>query len=107
MMAKKIHFYEHLQIRDNELLNSQQRVLGIAEATIEDLAFGICSSREPDEVGRRVCLSEASYAAAEKSEWRMALKIRWERGYFPKPFFIFDFRLLFFYLYNTLRLKRR
>jgi hypothetical protein len=23
----------------------------------------------------RVCLSEASYAAAEKSEWRMALKI--------------------------------
>jgi hypothetical protein len=26
-------------------------------------------------VGRRVCLSRASYAAAEKSEWRMALKI--------------------------------
>ncbi|MQY60895.1 hypothetical protein GH153_03540 [bacterium] len=32
-------------------------------------------SREPDAVGRRVCLSGASYAAAEKSEWRMALKI--------------------------------
>jgi hypothetical protein len=28
-----------------------------------------------DAVGRRVCLSEVSYAAAEKSEWRMALKI--------------------------------
>ncbi len=47
----------------------------IATATIEDLAFGIRSSREPDAVGRRVCLSGASYAAAEKSEWRMALKI--------------------------------
>ncbi len=30
---------------------------------------------ESDEIGRRVCLSSASYAAAEKSEWRMALKI--------------------------------
>ena len=47
----------------------------IAAATIEDLAFGIRSLRGSDEVGRRVCLSEASYAAAEKSEWRMALKI--------------------------------
>jgi hypothetical protein len=47
----------------------------IATATIEDLAFGIRSSRESDGVGRRVCLSSASYAAAEKSEWRMALKI--------------------------------
>jgi len=46
----------------------------IAVATIEDLAFGIRSSRGPDKVGRRVCLSGASYAAAEKSEWRMALK---------------------------------
>ncbi|NIM58694.1 MAG: hypothetical protein GTO16_07090 [Candidatus Aminicenantes bacterium] len=32
-------------------------------------------AREPDRVGRRVCLSGASYAAAEKNEWRMALKI--------------------------------
>jgi hypothetical protein len=32
-------------------------------------------SREPDVVGWRVCLSGASYAAAEKSEWRMALEI--------------------------------
>ncbi len=47
----------------------------IDAATIEDLAFGIRSSREPDGVGRRVCLSGASYADAEKSEWRMALKI--------------------------------
>ena len=47
----------------------------IAVATIEDLAFGIRSSRGPDKVGRRVCLSGASYAAAENSEWRMALKI--------------------------------
>ncbi len=38
------------------------------DVTIEDLAFGIRSSREPDGVGRRVCLSVASYAAAEKSE---------------------------------------
>ncbi|TET62309.1 hypothetical protein E3J48_04400 [Candidatus Aerophobetes bacterium] len=66
------------------------------EANIEDLAFGIRSSREPGSVGRRVCLSwvvlmsqcsglhmsnicvgnkNASYAAAEESEWRMALKI--------------------------------
>jgi hypothetical protein len=44
----------------------------IAAATIEDLAIGVRSSREPDGVGRRVCLSEASYAAADKSErrWR-------------------------------------
>jgi len=32
-------------------------------------------SREPDAVGRRVCLNEVSYAAAEKSEWRMAFEI--------------------------------
>ena len=32
-------------------------------------------AREADGVGRRVCLSGASYGAAEKSEWRMALKI--------------------------------
>jgi len=32
-------------------------------------------SRKSDGVGRRVCLSEASYAAAEKNECRMALKI--------------------------------
>ncbi|NIO49476.1 MAG: hypothetical protein GTN73_08615 [Candidatus Aminicenantes bacterium] len=31
--------------------------------------------REPCGVGRRVCLSGAIYADAEKSEWRMALKI--------------------------------
>jgi hypothetical protein len=42
----------------------------MAVATIEDLAIGVRSSREPDEVGRRACLSEASCAAAEKSEWR-------------------------------------
>jgi hypothetical protein len=52
-----------------------KRFWGIAEATIEDLAFGIRSSRGPDGVGQRVCLSEASYAAAEKRGWRMALKI--------------------------------
>ncbi|GAH08244.1 unnamed protein product, partial [marine sediment metagenome] len=32
-------------------------------------------ARGYDAVGRRVCLSEASYAAAEKREWRMASKI--------------------------------
>jgi hypothetical protein len=56
----------------------------IAAATIEDLAFEIRSSREPDEVGRRGCLSGASSAAAEKSEWRMALKIRLGARLFPK-----------------------
>ncbi|NOR52704.1 MAG: hypothetical protein GQ536_01250 [Candidatus Aminicenantes bacterium] len=44
------------------------RFWGIAVATIEDLAFGARSSREPDGVGQRVCLSAASYAAAEKNE---------------------------------------
>ncbi|MQY61651.1 hypothetical protein GH153_07450 [bacterium] len=57
------------------MLCSGQRFWEIDAATIEDLAFGIRSSREPDGVGRRVCLSRASYADAEKSEWRMALKI--------------------------------
>jgi hypothetical protein len=47
----------------------------MAAVTIEDLAFGFRSLREVDEVDRRVCLSEASYAAAEKTERRMALKI--------------------------------
>jgi hypothetical protein len=56
-------------------LGITRKYSGMDEATIEDLAFGIRSSREPDEAGRRVCLSGASYAAAEKSEWRMASKI--------------------------------
>jgi hypothetical protein len=56
------------------------------DVTIEDLAFGVRSSRGPDGVGRRVCLSEASYAAAEKSEWRMALKILWGTNPSPKTF---------------------
>ena len=37
--------------------------------------YSLRHAREPDGVGRRVCLSGASYADAEKSEWRMALKI--------------------------------
>jgi hypothetical protein len=45
------------------------------EAPIEDLAFGFRFSREVDRVDLRVCLSAASYAAAEKAERRMALKI--------------------------------
>ena len=45
------------------------------EATFEDLAFGVRPSRKVDEVDLRVCLSVASYAAAEKAERRMALKI--------------------------------
>ncbi len=47
----------------------------MSAATIEDLAFPNRSSRVPDIVGRRVCLSEASYAAADKSDEEMALKI--------------------------------
>jgi len=42
------------------------------EATFKDLASLNCSLRKPDIVGRRVCLSGASYAAAEKSEEGMA-----------------------------------
>ena len=45
------------------------------EATIEDLALPKRSTRELDGVERRVCLSGASYAAAEKSDEGMALKI--------------------------------
>jgi hypothetical protein len=66
---------KYLYFRDKRLLCSGQRFWEIDAATIEDLAFGIRSSREPDLVGRRVCLSGASYADAEKNEWRMALKI--------------------------------
>jgi len=51
------------------------RFLGVEEATIEDLAFGFQSSTEVNGVDLRVCLSGASYAAAEKTERRMALKI--------------------------------
>ena len=58
-----------LQIRDGN------RFLGMVAATIEDLAFGVRPLREVDGVDLRVCLSEASYAAAEKDERRMALKI--------------------------------
>jgi len=42
------------------------------EATFEDLASLNHALREPDRVGRRVCLSGASYAAAEKSDEGMA-----------------------------------
>ncbi|MGB2764721.1 MAG: hypothetical protein WBC20_09955 [Candidatus Aminicenantaceae bacterium] len=42
------------------------------EATLEDLASLNRASRRPDGVGRRVCLSGASYAAAEKSDEGMA-----------------------------------
>ncbi|NOR52594.1 MAG: hypothetical protein GQ536_00685 [Candidatus Aminicenantes bacterium] len=65
--AEQALFFSHL-------LLFTTRFWGIAIATIEDLAFGIRSSRGPDGVGQRVCLSVASYAAAEKSEWRIALK---------------------------------
>jgi integrase len=76
-MNKQSFFFmsKYLHLRDNWFLCSGQRFWEIVAATIEDLAFGIRSSREPDGGGRRVCLSGASYADAEKSEWRMALKI--------------------------------
>jgi hypothetical protein len=73
-------------------------VLGMVEATIEDLAFPSCSSKEPDEVRRRGCIEHAlgkevklalnrghhfwgaradgrSSAAAEKRSEGMALRI--------------------------------
>jgi len=46
----------------------EKRFWEIVAAAIEDLAFGIRSSREPDRVGRRVCLSGANYADTEKRE---------------------------------------
>jgi len=49
--------------------------LGMVEVTIEDSAFGVRTSRKPDRVGLRVCLNEVSYAAAERAERRMALRI--------------------------------
>ncbi len=52
-----------------------KRFLGIDETTIEDLAFVVRSLRAVDTVDLRVCLSEASHAAAGKAERRMALKI--------------------------------
>jgi len=45
------------------------------EATFSGIAFGFRSWREVDIVDQRVCLSEASYAAAEKAENRIASKI--------------------------------
>ena len=53
---------------------------GLDKATIEDLAFPNCPSKEADEIGRRVCLSVASYAGAERvvREWRE--KSERERG---------------------------
>jgi len=57
------------------------RLLGVDEATIEDLAFGVRTSREVDAVDLRVYLSVASHAADEKAEWRMALKIRRKQIY--------------------------
>ena len=63
----------------------KRKYSGVSVATIEDLAFPNRSSRAPDYVGRRVCLSEASYAAAEKSDEGMALKIWRERDH-PRIF---------------------
>jgi hypothetical protein len=37
--------------------------------------YSLCQARGVYAMDRRVCLSRASYAVAEKSEWRMALKI--------------------------------
>ncbi len=39
------------------IFNSSRRFWGIAEATIEDLAFEVRHSREVDEVSRPRCLS--------------------------------------------------
>ena len=61
-------------VSDN-LVPSRPKVFGKVQSDLEDLAFRVRSSRESEEFGRRVCLSEASYAAAEKIERRMALKI--------------------------------
>ena len=47
-------------------------LLGMAEATIEDLASLNRSFRESGEAGHRVCLSAVSYAGAEKSDEGMA-----------------------------------
>jgi len=54
--------------------SSMKGLSGMAEATIEGLAFPIRPSREPGLAGRRGCLSEASSAAAEKGGSGTALK---------------------------------
>jgi hypothetical protein len=51
------------------------------DATLKDLGFKFRSSREVHGVDRRVCLSGASYAAAEKSGILVALRIFWERNH--------------------------
>jgi len=48
-------------------LDTKREYSGMDEATLKDLAFKFCSSREVHAVDRQVCLSAASYAAAEKS----------------------------------------
>jgi len=53
---------------ENQELNiSGKRFWEIVVATIEDLAFGIRSLREPYGVGRRVCLSGALRGAKRRS----------------------------------------
>jgi hypothetical protein len=97
-----MHFFpfrRHLCIRYNSFL--RHRFWEIAVATIEDLAFGIRSSREPDRVGRRVCLSGALRGVkkipslcSEQASQSHIIKYRMENGVknlkgarlFPKTF---------------------
>jgi len=46
----------------------KHRFWEIATATIEDLAFVLLSSREPDRVGLLVCLIEVGDSAADKGK---------------------------------------
>ncbi len=84
LIPRNVILGKNLKLRYAWLL--RPRFWGISAATFEDLAFVIRSSRGVHAVDRRVCLSRASYAAAEKSEWRMAIKIWRGARLFPKTF---------------------
>jgi len=61
------------------------KVFGNGWSDLSGLAYGFRSSREVDRVDLWVYLSKASYAAAEKAERRMALKIWTERSHSLRP----------------------
>jgi len=84
----------HDEIIPKSLISIWIKVFGDGWSDLEDLAFGFRSSREVDRVDLGVCLSEASYAAAEKAGRRMALKIWTERSHPQRPILIPDFNML-------------
>jgi len=74
LVARSNHF-EKKKLLFHFVWPEAMKYLEMPEATIEDLAFPMRSSRASDCIGRRGCLSAASSAADEKSGEGMALKI--------------------------------